>query len=261
MVCAEAEAPKRPSPEGQDKPTKRLREKTRLGTKRGAEEPLEKLEHPHDDQGDTQMNLMETLMMESKATEMTSKEDEEEQIQLESGWQWAPRSWVTKGDVKGMQGLVDKGCLKFVASVPDGAKAISSKVVRTFKGDGVKSRLVLRDIAHGKPKPAGGELYATTPSVAAIRTVTAIAATWRVSGRKKGESHGVIIGDVSQAFIHATIDQQIFTRVPETLERSCNQDRRHRAHTTCRIMDRASDGAVRLPQGTTLVAGLLCRMR
>ena len=57
------------------------------------------------------MNLMETLMMESKATEMTSKEDEEEQIQLESGWQWAPRSWVTKGDVKEMHGLVDKGCL------------------------------------------------------------------------------------------------------------------------------------------------------
>ena len=194
MVCAEAEAPKRSSPEGQDKPsdkpTKRLREKTTLGTKRGAEEPLEELEHPRDDQGDTQMNLMETLMMESKATEMTSKEDEEEQIQLESGWQWAPRSWVTKGDVKEMQGLVDKGCLKFVASAPEGAKTISSKVVRTFKGDGVKSRLALRDIAHGKPKPAGGELYATTPSVAAMRTVTAIAATWRIGGRKKGEPHG-----------------------------------------------------------------------
>ena len=28
----------------------------------------------------------------------------------------------------------------------------------------------------------------------------------------------MIIGDVSQAFIHAPIDQQIFTRVPETLE-------------------------------------------
>ena len=61
---------------------------------------------------------------------------------------------MTKGDVKEMQGLVDKGCLKFVASAPEGAKIISSKVVRTFKGDSVKSRLVLRDIAHGKPKPA-----------------------------------------------------------------------------------------------------------
>ena len=99
------------------------------------------------------MSLTETLVIEAKATEMTSKEDEEEQILLESGWQWAPRSWVTKGDVKEMQGLIDKGCLKFVTSVPDGAKVISSKVVRTFKGDGVKSRLVLRDIAHGKPNP------------------------------------------------------------------------------------------------------------
>ena len=52
----------------------------------------------------------------------------------------------------------------------------------------------------------------------AIRTVTAIAAVWRVAGAKRGEVHGVIIGDVSQAFIHAPIDQQIATRVPETLE-------------------------------------------
>ena len=55
------------------------------------------------------MSLMETLVIESKATEMTSKEDEEEQIQLESGWQWAPQSWVTKeGDAGfGRQGLLE----------------------------------------------------------------------------------------------------------------------------------------------------------
>ena len=89
------------------------------------------------------MTLLETLAVEAKvAEEEESKGDEEEQIQLESGWQWAPRSWVTKGDIKEMQGLVDKGCLKFVAIAPAGTKIISSKVVRTFKGDGVKSRLV-----------------------------------------------------------------------------------------------------------------------
>ncbi len=92
--------------------------------------------------------------------------------------------------------MIDKVTLKFVANPPDGAKIITSKVVRTFKGDGVKSRLVLRDIA--KTKPTGGELYATTPSIVTIRTLTLIAATWKEKALARGEPHGVIVGDVSQ---------------------------------------------------------------
>ena len=84
------------------------------------------------------MSLLETLAIEATASETTSKEEEEEQIQLESGWQWAPRSWVIKGDMKEMQGLIDKGTLKFVKNPPDGAKIITSKIVRSFKGDGSK---------------------------------------------------------------------------------------------------------------------------
>ena len=77
---------------------------------------------------------------------------------------------MIKGDVKEMQGLIDKHTLKFVSEPPKDARIITSKVVRTFKRDGVKSRLVLRDIA--KSKPDGGELCATTPSMMTIRIAT-----------------------------------------------------------------------------------------
>ena len=81
------------------------------------------------------MGLLQTLAIEAKAGEADTKSEEEEQIQLDSGWQWAPRSWVVKGDIKEMQGLLDKGTLKFVAQPPEGAKTITSEVVRTFKGE------------------------------------------------------------------------------------------------------------------------------
>ncbi len=105
-------------------------------------------------QGDVQMSLLETLAIEAKMGEAKTKEEDEEQIKLENGWQWAPKSWVIKGDTKEVQGFIDNGTLKFIDTPPTGARVITSKVVRTFKGDGVKSRLVLRDIA--KTKPMGG---------------------------------------------------------------------------------------------------------
>ena len=77
MVPAEIELPARP--------TKRLREKTNLGEKRKLEVPLEDREHPQDDQGDFQMNLLQTLAIEAKAGEADTKSEEEEQIQLTSG--------------------------------------------------------------------------------------------------------------------------------------------------------------------------------
>ena len=102
------------------------------------------------------MNLLETLAIEAQTAEATSQEEQEEQIRLENGWQWAPKSWVAKGDLKETQGLIDKQTLKFVTEPPKDARVVTSKVVRNFKGDGMKSRLVLRDIA--KTKPSGGEL-------------------------------------------------------------------------------------------------------
>ena len=79
--------------------------------------------------------LMLTLAVEAKAGDIEMEENDEEQIMLESGWQWAPKSWVIKGDEKEMQGLIDKGTLKFIETPPTEAKIISSKVVRSVKGD------------------------------------------------------------------------------------------------------------------------------
>ncbi len=77
--------------------------------------------------------LMLTLAVEAKAGDGEMKEEDEKQIMLESGWQWAPKSWVIKGDEKEMQGLIDKGTLKFIEAPPAESKVISSKVVRSFK--------------------------------------------------------------------------------------------------------------------------------
>ena len=150
MVPLQAEQP--------DRPTKSLRENTTMGQKRPLEGVIEERDQPLDNQRDAEMTLLETLAVEAKISETILQEEKEEQIRLENGWQWAPRSWVIKGDVKEMQGLADKHNLKFVSEPPKDARVITSKVVRTFKGDGVKSRLVLRDIE--SPKPDGGELYA-----------------------------------------------------------------------------------------------------
>ncbi len=94
---------------------------------------------------------------------------------------------MIKGDVKETQGLLHKHTLTCVSEPPKDARIITSQVVRTFKGDGVKSRLVLRDIA--KSKPDGGEFYATTPSMMTIRIATMIAATWRRRARTSTELH------------------------------------------------------------------------
>ena len=42
------------------------------------------------------MNLLETLAIEAQTAEAISQEEQEEQIRLENGWQWAPKSWVAK---------------------------------------------------------------------------------------------------------------------------------------------------------------------
>ena len=81
----------------------------------------------------------------------------------------------------------------------------------------MKSRLVFCDIA--KARPQGGELYAATPSFASLRTLLAVASARRnLARRQGGPPHGGIIGDVSQAFIHAKIDEPLLTRIPKSME-------------------------------------------
>ena len=82
-------------PEAVVRPYKRLREKTTVGEKRLREGNLEDREHGTDDLGDSNM-LMLTLAVEAKAVDVEMEQKDEEQIMLESGWQWAPKSWVIK---------------------------------------------------------------------------------------------------------------------------------------------------------------------
>ena len=69
------------------------------------------------------MTLLETLAIEAKVSETPPQEEQEEQIRLENGWQWAPRSWVIKSDVKEMQGLIDKHTLMFVSRFTQGCES------------------------------------------------------------------------------------------------------------------------------------------
>ena len=117
-----------------------------------------------------------------------------------------------------MQGLFDQGVLKpSTEEEAAGYRFISSKVVRLMKRGAVKSRLVLRDIARSAPE--GGELFASTPALASLRTLIAVASGRRHTAAARGEPpHGCLTGDVGQAFIHAKIDKPIVTRVPKSLD-------------------------------------------
>ena len=62
----------------------------------------------------------------------------------------------------------------------------------------------------------GGELFAATPSLLALRTALTIASGWR--SEPSGEEIGAIVGDVTQAFVHADMDELIIIRVPKELD-------------------------------------------
>ena len=139
----------------------------------------------------------------------------EEQIRLEIGVDWAPKSWTIAGDLKELQGLFDKGVLEPTSEVDRSYREIPSKVVRSYKGTGVKSRLVLKDIA--KIKATTGELFASMPTLSSLRTLLALSSARRHEALLRQERHGTLIGDVSRAFIHADMDALIVTRVPKSL--------------------------------------------
>ncbi len=50
----------------------------------------------------------------------------------------------------------------------------------------------------------------------ALRTALTIASGWR--NEPGGEEIGAIVGDVTQAFVHADMDELIITRVPKELD-------------------------------------------
>jgi len=153
--------------------------------------------------------LRQVLTIEGEAA---AESDEAWVSLLNSAEEWAPRSWTMEGDRKELQGLFDRKALRMITECSKTARYIPSKMVRRLKGEGVKSRMCLRDVAYARPE--GGELFASTPSVTALRTLTMLAAYDRAEAEKRGEGrHGVLCGDATQAFVQAEIDQEMVTRV------------------------------------------------
>ncbi len=91
---------------------------------------------------------------------------------------------------------------------PEG-RDVSMRMIRRWKGEVIKSRLCLQDVAYFKM--IGGDLFAATPSRMALRVGLALASAWR---REDPKSIGVVAGDVTQAFVHADMDEAVITRVP-----------------------------------------------
>ena len=144
---------------------------------------------------------------------------EEEQVKLSSGHEWMPRSLVTQGDIKEMKGLWEQLVFEKVEGhdIPDDAKFVDSRLLRRIKGDLVKSRLVLRDIA--KDKPVGGELFAATPTLSAFRLLL-VGASRRMQQAQREQTENVMVRvlDVTQAFPHALIDQPVYSVLPADLD-------------------------------------------
>ncbi len=72
--------------------------------------------------------------------------------------------------------------------------------------------MCLRDFNRGRPE--GGELFAATLSLMALKLLFTVA-SWKSTEILDYMS---LVGDVTQAFVHAPIDEMVRTRVPESLD-------------------------------------------
>ena len=111
---------------------------------------------------------------------------------------------------------MDKGVLRLAlwSEVKPSTRVISSRVVRMPKGEDIKCRIVLRDF-RASYRPEGGELFAATPSLPLLRLLLTGASVRRNQAvQHGGPGHGLLIGDVSQAFVHADIDDSVATAIP-----------------------------------------------
>jgi len=170
--------------------------------KRAAEEPVERLSH---DQSRPDADvLIQELCSDSCEHEVGVGEPEEP----------LPPELVQAGDRAELEGLFNKGVLEQCtwSEVPKSARIISSRVVRRLKQDPlrVKTRLVARDFRNIAPQ--GGELFASTPTLPALRVLLALESLRRHQAEQQCPSQcRIVLGlDVTQAFIHAPIDEVFY---------------------------------------------------
>ena len=178
--------------------------------KRAAEELVEELSHdqPPPD-GEV---LIQELCSENCEHEAGIGEPEEA----------LPPELVQAGDQAELEGLFNKGVLEQCewSEVPKSARIMSSRLVRRLKRDPlrVKTRLVARDFRSVPPQ--GGELFASTPTLLALRVLLALESLrWHRARQQQPPQQRVVLGlDVTQAFIHAPIDEVFYLVVCDELE-------------------------------------------
>ena len=108
-----------------------------IGHKREAEAPTETLEEEQ---------LREALACE---VQVLDEQEQEQWVRMENGTDWMPGERVCEGDLRELQGLLDGKTFTVVPEeeLPEGIRRIGSRPVRRIKGEAVKSRLVLQDLA------------------------------------------------------------------------------------------------------------------
>ena len=127
---------------------------------------------------------------------------------LEKG-DWCPVKLAWEGDLKEVQGLFDKQVFTLAGKQKPEGRYISMRMIRRWKADVIKSRLCLQDVA--RTRAAGGELYAATPSLTALRAALTLASGWK--NLELSMKIGVLAADVTQAFVHADMNEKIITRI------------------------------------------------
>ena len=164
----------------------------------------------HELEGDDDDKMVQVLqVLQASESDLEEKYNE---IMLENG-EWCPAKLAWEGDVKEVQGLFDKQVFVIAGKQRPQGRHIPMRMIRRWKGDFIKSRLCLQDVA--RDKPSGGELYAATPSLTALRAGLALASGWRnTSTRTKIRA---IAADVTQAFVHADMDEKVIARVPQDM--------------------------------------------
>ncbi len=105
--------------------------------------------------------------LEILAAEAGEAGDDLEQIILDAG-DWCPAHLARAGDLKEAQGLFDKSVFAMHGKERPEGRYVSMRMIRRWKGEVIKSRLCLQDVAY--TKAPGGELLAAKPSSMALRT-------------------------------------------------------------------------------------------
>jgi hypothetical protein len=148
-------------------------------------------------------NFLEVLQ-----AEVWDTEDDSQRFVSDLGC-WCSQEEIDEADLRELCGLCD-GYDMFRestwAEVPKGSKVVDTRMVRRWKGDQIKSRLVARDFKHKAAE--GGEYFAATPGQVGINIQ--LAASAQNFDKNLDDPEVMLIADVTQAFPHAWAEDRLW---------------------------------------------------